>query len=150
MTEELHLSQHFRTSRERLFRAFVDPVELAVWFAPQGFHVLPESVTVQPHVGGRWGLTMASDADPDLQSVVDATIVEFEENALLVGSEEVHDFPGLADGTEVTLRLKFADDEAGTALTVTQGPFPADLVQQAAAGWAGSLTNLDHFVSPPS
>ncbi|WP_265446562.1 SRPBCC family protein [Flexivirga meconopsidis] len=150
MPEQLHVTHEFRTSRQRLFRAFVDPAELAAWFGPEGFHVPEDSVTVEPRQGGAWRLTMVADDNPELKSPVEATLTEFTADQTLVGTEQVTGFPGLEDGTAVTLRLEFADAPAGTQLSVTQGPFPDDMVEQAKAGWESSFGKLEKLVSPPS
>jgi uncharacterized protein YndB with AHSA1/START domain len=65
MTEaanELVITRVFDAPRELVYRAFVDPDELAQWFGPVGWSVPRDSVSVDPRVGGHQVFTMVNDA----------------------------------------------------------------------------------------
>lgn len=53
------------TPRELVYRAWLDPAQLAAWAGPQGFRTPHESIVVEPHPGGRYASVMVSEADGD-------------------------------------------------------------------------------------
>lgn len=143
---DLVLTRTFDAPRERVYRAFVDPDDLAQWFGPVGFSVPRDTVSVEPRVGGRQRLVMVSDEDPSFTSPVDATFTEVVEDEVLEGTEEVTGNPAV-EGSRFTLRLLFEDDPGGgTRLVLQQGPFTEEMVGQAHDGWMSSFTKLDDLV----
>ncbi len=46
------MARSYPIARERLFRAWTDPVELAKWWGPEGWRVVRCELDVRP--GGRW------------------------------------------------------------------------------------------------
>lgn len=145
-TQDLVITREFDAPRELVYRAFVDPDQLAAWFGPVGYSVPRDSVSVEPKVGGHYRFTMVSDQDPSQTSPVNATFSEVIENELLVGSEEWAGAPGLAEGETMTMtmRLEFSDlDNGRTRLVLTQGPYGPELEDMARQGWNSSFTKLD-------
>jgi uncharacterized protein YndB with AHSA1/START domain len=141
---ELVIEREFDAPRSLVYRAFLDPDELAGWFGPVGWSVPRETVDVDPRVGGHQRFTMVSDDDPSLRSAVDATFVELVENELLLGEERVAEMPGFPDGLVLRIRIEFHDAGAGrTRIVLRQGPYAADVEPQARAGWESSFTKLD-------
>jgi uncharacterized protein YndB with AHSA1/START domain len=149
-TQDLVITREFDAPRELVYRAFVDPDQLAAWFGPVGYSVPRDSVSVQAEVGGHYRFTMVSDADPSQTSPVNATFSEVIENELLIGSEEWAGAPGLAEGEtmKMTMRLEFHDLTDGrTRLVLTQGPYGPELEDMARAGWNSSFTKLDSLLA---
>ena len=144
-----HATRRFDHPVADVYRAFVDPQQLALWFGPLGFHVPAASVTVEPRVGGAWNLTMVSNDDPEWASPVESTLREIEENRVIVGTQIAHGIPGVEDGTVLSLTLEFAEDGDGTVLTITQGPFPEVMRDMNLAGWAQSFHKLDALLAAP-
>ena len=144
MTESnyLRMTRVFDAPRELVYRAFVDPDQLAQWFGPVGWSVPRDTVSVDPVVGGHQRFTMVNDADPAQRSVVDATFVEVIDNELLVGTENVVMGEGAAP-QQFTLRLEFYDEGAKTRLELTQGPYSPEWSASAQGGWGSSFTKLD-------
>jgi uncharacterized protein YndB with AHSA1/START domain len=148
--QDLVITREFDAPRELVYRAFVDPDQLAAWFGPVGYSVPRDSVSVQPEVGGHYRFTMVSDADPSQTSPVNATFSELVENELLIGSEEWAGAPGLAEGETMTMRmrLEFHDLADGrTKLVLRQGPYGPELEDMARAGWNSSFTKLDALLA---
>jgi len=148
--QDLVITREFDAPRELVYRAFVDPDQLAAWFGPVGYSVPRDSVSVQPEAGNNYRFTMVSDADPSQTSPVNATFSEVVENELLIGSEEWAGAPGLAEGETMTMsmRLEFHDLAGGrTKLVLRQGPYGPELEDMARAGWNSSFTKLDALLA---
>jgi uncharacterized protein YndB with AHSA1/START domain len=144
MTTELVITRIFDAPRAMVYRAFVDPDQLAQWFGPVGWSVPRDSVSVDARPGGHQRLTMVSDDDPSMTSPVNATFTEVIENELLVGEE-----PGQPQfgGATMHMRIEFHDEEGGrTRLVVRQGPYPEDIEGMAREGWNSSFTKLDKLI----
>jgi uncharacterized protein YndB with AHSA1/START domain len=138
---DLVISRVLAAPRPLVYRAFVDPAQLAQWFAPAGWSVPRDSVTVDARPGGVLALTMVNDDDPAQTSPVNATITELVENELLVGEERT------PDGTVLRLRIALSDVPGGTLLELRQGPYPASVRSGAEQGWSGTLDKLDALLS---
>ena len=89
-------------SRELVYRAFVDPDQLAQWFGPVGCSVPRDSIEIDARVGGHLRFVMTA---PDVRSPVDATFTEVVKNELLAGEMEAAGVPGVAGPLRVHLRL---------------------------------------------
>ena len=141
--EEIILSRVFDASPELVYRAFVDPDQLCLWFGPEGFSVPCESVQIDARPGGFQRFVLVDDADPAMRSRVDVTFAEVVENDLLAGHQEIEG----ESGTRVMLRLEFhreAHDK--TRLDLRQGPFPAERGQATRADWETSFARLDSLL----
>ena len=148
-TIDFELRRHFAAPVEEVYRAFIDPVQLAQWFGPLTFHVPLDTVEVDARPGGVYRLTMVGHAGLDMSSPVDARFVEVVENSLLVGEEATHGFPGLPDGTVMRSSYEFLPDGDGTLLVVRQTPHPTGLVEGATLGWTQSFGKLDALLATP-
>jgi uncharacterized protein YndB with AHSA1/START domain len=148
-TYEVSLSRYFDASPQMVYRAFTDPDQLAQWFGPITFHVPRSTVEVDARSDGHWKLVMVSNDNPEMASPVDATFSEVVENRLLVGYEISQGFPGVPDGTKLTLTVEFTPEGDGTLLQLTQGPFPEELRDMSAVGWGQSLHKLTALLETP-
>ncbi|GIG64147.1 SRPBCC family protein [Phytomonospora endophytica] len=135
-TDTLILTRTFNAPRELVYQAFTDADQIAQWFGPEGWSVPRDSITVAPHAGGEYKMTMVSDEDPSMSSPIDSTFIEVVENELMIGRE-------IFQGQEMTMKVEFADAEGGTRITITQGPFTPEMVEMTRAGWESSFTKLD-------
>lgn len=137
---DLVITRIFDAPRELVYRAFVDPDQLAEWFGPAGFSVPRDSVDIDARVGGHQRFTMVSDDDPNVVSPVNATFIEVIENELLVGAEDT------PDGT-LRLRLEFHDEGGKTRLVLRQGPFTEEFLEMVRVGWNSSFSKLDALLA---
>lgn len=138
---ELEITRYFDAPRELVYRAFVDPDQLARWFGPVGWSVPRETVDIDARPGGHQRFVMVSDADPAMRSPVDARFIEVVENGLLVGSGELQ-------GVEMRTRLEFHDEPDGrTRLVLRQGPYTMEMEGRAQEGWVTSFTKLDALLA---
>jgi uncharacterized protein YndB with AHSA1/START domain len=137
----LVITREFDAPRDLVYRAFVDPDQIAAWFGPVGWSVPRDTIDMDVRVGGHEKFVMVSDENPEHTSPVNGTFTEVIENELLVG-EEV-----LPDGSTLTARFEFTEKDGRTLLTLTQGPFDAAIEGQAREGWGSSFTKLDALLA---
>lgn len=149
-TFDVNISRYFAASPELVYRAFTDPEQLAQWFGPLMFTVPLASVDVDARAGGHWRMTMVGKDNPEWSSPVDATFTEVVENKLLVGYEITKDFPGLEDGTRMTLSIEFIPEGDGTRLEINQGPMPVEMREMSVVGWNQSFHKLDGLLATPA
>lgn len=143
------LTRHFDASPRDVFRAFVDPAQLTLWFGPLAYHVPLVTIDVDARTGGFWRMTMVNNDDPTMLSPIDSVLTEVEDGSLLAGYEIATGFPGVPDGTKLLLRLEFGAEEGGSRLTITQGPFPWDMQELSSVGWGLSLHKLTALLETP-
>jgi uncharacterized protein YndB with AHSA1/START domain len=146
-TRELVITRLFDAPRELVYRAFVDPNQLAKWFGPVGFSVPRDTIDVDARVGGTFRLVMVSDADPNVKSPVNATFTEVIENELLVGSEDWEGVPGVQGFTRMHMRIELHDEQGKTRLVLRQGPYTEAMEGDARVGWESSFTRLDALLA---
>jgi uncharacterized protein YndB with AHSA1/START domain len=146
-THEITITRFFDAPPELVYRAFVDPDQLCLWFGPVGFSVPCETVQIDARVGGFQRFVMVSDDDPSLRSPIDATFSEVIENELLVGHQDVQGIPGTEGTVRFRLRLEFHEEPGGrTRLELRQGPFTEQMGNDSKAGWESSFTKLDSLL----
>ena len=142
---ELVITRIFDAPRPMVYRAFVDPDQLAQWFGPIGWHVPRDSIEIEARAGGVERFTMVNDADPAQTSPVDARFTEVIENELIVGEEPTTMVPG---HDRMYIRIEFFDEDGGrTRLVLRQGPFPPEWTSGAREGWGSSFTKLDKLLA---
>lgn len=117
----------FPVSRERLFEAFADPAQLALWWGPHDFTNEFHEFDLRP--GGRWRFVMRGHDGTRYPQ--DKTFVEVERPAriALEHAQEGHNFRLTltlveeAGGTRLTWRMRFASPEELAAVEqhVTRG-----------------------------
>jgi uncharacterized protein YndB with AHSA1/START domain len=146
---ELLITRIFDAPRERVYRAFTDPDQIARWFGPAGWKVPRETVDIDARPGGYQRLVMVNAEDPSLTSPVDAELTEVVENEVLAGTQSVRHSPGLAgpSGT-LTLRVEFAgSSHHKTLLVIWQGPYTEEDEAMARQGWETSFGKLDELLA---
>lgn len=149
-TYEVSISRYFDASPELVYRAFTDPEQLGQWFGPLMFTVPIDTVDVDARAGGHWRMTMVSKDDPDMRSPIDTTFTEVVENRLLVGYEISKGFPGLEDGTRMTMSIEFIPEGDGTRLELRQSPMPVQMGERATIGWTQAFHKLDGLLATPA
>jgi len=144
---DIVIARQFDGRRSDVYRAFVDPDQIARWFGPVGFSVHRHTVSIDARVGGQQRFVMVCDTDAETTSAVHATYTEVVENEVLAGDEVVAGIPGFEGIERIHLRLEFHEVEGGTLLRLTQGPYREQLRGLAASGWESSFTKLDLLLS---
>jgi uncharacterized protein YndB with AHSA1/START domain len=137
---QVQIAHVFDAPPELVFEAFVDPDQVAQWWAPEGFEVPRESVDVDARVGGRIHFTMA-ESGGGAEYPVHFEIVELSRPQLLVMRSPAMPEVGIDEPT--LTRVELEPDGDGTRVTVTQGPHTDEMAANAEAGWRGSFEKLD-------
>jgi uncharacterized protein YndB with AHSA1/START domain len=142
---EVHITHVFDAPREAVFAAWTDPEQVAKWWAPDGFEVPPESVEIEPRVGGRFHLTLMESAGPG-RFPFRSEIVEISEPQLIVLKAEAIPEAGIED---TITRIAFEEDGGGTRMTLTSGPYTDEMRGNAEAGWLDLVANLERALATP-
>ncbi len=149
-TYDVTISRYFDAPPELVYKAFTDPQHLSQWFGPLMFHVPLDSISINPQIGGHWRMTMVGKDNPEWNSPVDSTFSEVIENRLLVGYEISKGFPGLEDGTRMTLSIELIPEGEGTRLELNQGPMAEEMRENATVGWSQAFYKLDALLATPA
>ena len=141
--EEVLITRVFDATRERVFRAWTVPEEIAAWYGPEHFDTPRERIHIDLRVGGRYELTMVQ-RDSGAEFAVGYEIVELVEPELIVLRSDPMPQMGMHDPT--ITRVEFHDHGAKTRMTLSDGPYPAGR-DHAEAGWTAAFDNLAALVA---
>ena len=145
--EEISVSRIFDAPRELVYRAFVDPDQLCLWFGPAGFSVPCETVQIDARTGGFQRFVLVSDADPGHHTPVDVALSEVVEDELLVAHADIGEIAGAGKTARIRLRLEFLDQSSGrTRLELRQDPSRHEICDDPEAAWESSFTRLDSLL----
>ncbi|WP_254533033.1 SRPBCC family protein [Natrinema gelatinilyticum] len=134
---QLTVRRTFNAPRERVWRAFTDPDELAQWFVPEGMEA--EVHALDPVPGGEMSVSWASE---EHQMDNEGTFEEVVENERIVTVEET------PQGVN-RVTYEFHDVDEGTEVVLTHELPDAQMVDGASEGWAGILNNLKEVLAEP-
>ena len=81
--QEVLITRIFEAPRERVFRAWTDPDQVAAWYGPEHMDAPRERIHIDPRVGGRWELTMVQRGG-DAEFAIGYEILELVEPELIV------------------------------------------------------------------
>lgn len=143
LAQEVLITRIFDAPRERVFKAWTDPDEVAEWYGPDQFDTPRERIHIDLRVGGRYALTMIQrDNGAEFPAVYE--IVELVEPELLVLRSEPMPEYGMPE--PIVTRVEFHDHGAKTRMTLSDGPYPNNR-GQAEAGWSAAFDKLERFVA---
>lgn len=150
-TKEFGVTRIIDAPRERVFKAWTDPDELAEWWGPAGFSTPRSSVSIDARAGGKWTATMKSNGDDGLEIPFYGVYKEFESPAFLSFTliDENHPEFDPADpenGTEL-IKVVFNDQGEKTEIVFRQiGYLPDDRIEPSRQGWMSFFDCLaDHL-----
>jgi uncharacterized protein YndB with AHSA1/START domain len=138
----LRQSRTFRASRERIFRAFTDPEQLAKWWGPKGFTV--PQCTLEAHQGGTWRTVMRSPEGQD--HIVSGVYREITppERLVFTWAWETEG----ERGHETVVTIELLEVSGGTRLDLTHEVFETeDGRNQHRDGWGGCLDSLEQALA---
>ncbi len=98
----------------RVFAAFADPEQLAIWWGPEGF--TNEVGVFEFHVGGRFEITMINENDRRFENTKRFIEIVAPERVVFEHLEPVHHFlmthmfEAVGDQTQLTWLMQFAGD----------------------------------------
>jgi uncharacterized protein YndB with AHSA1/START domain len=137
--KEVLITRIFDAPRERVFRAWTDPDEVAAWYGPEQFDVPRDRIHIDLRVGGRYELTMVR-RDGGGEFPIGYEIIELVEPELLVLRSDPMPEAGMHEPTVV--RVELHDHGAKTRMTMTDGPLPPEGRAPAEAGYNAAFDKL--------
>lgn len=140
---EVRVSRVFQAPREVVFRAWIDPDQVAAWWAPEGCEVPRETVEIDARAGGRIQFSMVESGGGGVFRV-QFEIAQMSAPELLVLVSEPEPEIGLPN--RMLTRVVFEIHGDGTRVTISQGPHTDEMEGQAEVGWRESLDKLERLV----
>lgn len=132
------ITRVFDAPRERVFRAWTDPDQLAAWFGPAHVETPRERVHIELRVGGRYELTMLMPGGGEFS--IGYEIVELVEPELIALRSDP--MPEMGMPESALLRVELHDHGTRTRMTLTDGPYPSHGRRGAEAGWSAACDTL--------
>ena len=137
------LHRVIKTSPEKLFKAFTDPIAHATWLPPYGFVCTIQEMDFK--VGGKFKMTFINFSTGSSHSF-GGTYLEIKPNEYIKYSDSFDD-PNLPGEIITTVWLKQV--MCGTELNVLQEGIPAAIpAEMCYLGWQESLEKLMKLVEP--
>jgi uncharacterized protein YndB with AHSA1/START domain len=133
------ITRIFEAPRERVFRAWTNPDDVAEWYGPEHFDTPRDKIRIDLEVGGRYELTMVRRED-GAEHPVGYEILEIVEPELLVLRSDP--LPEVGMPEPVVLRVEFQDHGEKTRMTLSDGPYPVEARGHAEAGWTAAFDKL--------
>jgi uncharacterized protein YndB with AHSA1/START domain len=137
--QEVLITRIFNAPRERVFKAWTDPDEVAAWYGPDHMNIPHKKIRIDLRVGGRWELTMVQPGG-DAEFAIGYEILELVEPELIVLRSDPMPEAGMHEPTVV--RVEFDDHGAKTRMTLSDGPLPAEGRGRAEAGYNAAFDKL--------
>jgi len=141
---EVLITRIFEAPRERVFRAWTDPDEVAAWYGPDQWDAPRERIRIDARVGGRWELTMVRP-DGGGEFAIGYEILEIVAPELLVMRSDPMPEMGMDEPTVV--RVELHDHGPKTRMTLSDSPLPAAGRGPAEAGWNAAADKLAKLVA---
>lgn len=142
----IDIHRHLNAPRDRVYRAFTDPDELAAWFGPFASWVVPGTVSIDARVGGHRRLAMETYSG-SMSWAVDTTYTDVVENQRLVGYETVTGFPAFEGVDPFSVSIEFFDENGGTRVELRAGPCPREAEATSRDFWMQSFSKLDSLLA---
>ena len=143
--QEVLITRIFEAPRERVFRAWTNPDEVAAWYGPEHMEAPRERIRIDLRVGGRWELTMVERGGGGGEFSIGYDILELVEPELIVLRSDPMPEVGMHEPTVV--RVEFHDHGAKTRMTLSDGPYPPEGRGGAEAGWSAAFDKLAALVA---
>jgi uncharacterized protein YndB with AHSA1/START domain len=137
--QQVLITRIFDSPRERVFRAWTDPAEVAAWYGPEHMEAPRERIHIDLRVGGRYELTMVQPGG-SAEFSIGYEIVELVEPELIVLRSDPMPEVGMHEPTIV--RVEFHDHGDKTRMTLSDGPYPPEGRGHAEAGYNAAFDKL--------
>ena len=141
--QQVLITRIFDAPRERVFKAWTDPDQVAAWYGPEHSDTPRERIRIDLRVGGRYELTMVR-RDGGGEFAIGYEIVELVEPELVVLRSDPMPQGGMHQST--IMRVEFVDHGAKTRMTLSDGPYPQGR-GHAEAGWNAAFDKLAALVA---
>src|SRR6185295_4962002 len=139
----LRVERDFAASRERVFRAWIDPSAARVWYAPPAA-VWTEPLVLQARPGGRFRFAVSVAGKI---YTIHGTYHDIRRPDRLVFTWEWQDDPDRGDSGNSLVTLELNGQGKKTELVLTQTGFPSESSRQAhRARWEDCLETIARLV----
>jgi uncharacterized protein YndB with AHSA1/START domain len=136
-TNRVKLHRVFKTTPEKVYKAFLDPAAMCKWLPPNGFTGTVDHV--DPRVGGTYKMSFTNFGSGASHSF-GGEYLELVENEKIVNTDRFDD-PNMPGEMVTTVEIKKVS--VGTEINVTQEGIPAMIpVEACYLGWQESLNLL--------
>jgi uncharacterized protein YndB with AHSA1/START domain len=142
--QDVLITRIFEAPRERVFRAWTDPDQVATWFGPEHMETPRDRIHIDLRVGGRYELTMVKPGG-GAEFAIGYDIVELVEPELIVLRSDPMPEMGMHEPTVV--RVEFHDHGPKTRMTLSDSPHPPEGRGHAESGWNAALEKLAALVA---
>jgi len=139
----LRVARTFAAPREKVFRAWVDPAAVRVWFAPPGAG-WTEPLELDARTGGRyrWTVTVGQKV-----YTIYGTYREVKPPERLVFSWEWQNDPDRGESGDSLITVEFHDQGGRTEVVLTQTGFPSEASREDhRTGWDECLASIAKLV----
>jgi uncharacterized protein YndB with AHSA1/START domain len=140
--QQVLITRIFDAPRERVFKAWTDPDEVAAWYGPEQFDTPRDRIHINLRVGGRYELTMVQRGG-GAEFAVGYDILELVEPELIVLRSDP--MPEMGMHKPTVTRVELQDLGGRTRMTLTDGPYPES--GHAEAGWNAAFGKLAALVA---
>ena len=140
---EFTLNRVLQAPRSLVFRAFVDPERMKLWWAPHGFSML--SCALDLREGGAWRMRIRSEETGAVQTEVGSYREIRAPERLVFTHAWVRPNGTLTPTTVVT--VTFTEQDGRTEVSFTQADFHSDeFCRSHEVGWTSSFSQLSERV----
>jgi len=149
VTYQLNISRIFGMPPPAVYRAFVEPRLLAVWFPRSGWSMPPQQAEIDPRPGGRLQYVLVSTHEPIGHAVRSAVFSDAQEDRLLAWTWESSS-GGTAGGAAPahTVEVEFLPEPHGTTrLELREWPFSEAAEIDARECWNCAFGRLDRALA---
>ncbi|MDJ0928650.1 MAG: SRPBCC domain-containing protein [Gammaproteobacteria bacterium] len=137
----LRIRRVFNATRERIFRALIDPAELSQWFGPQEVETRDVKVDLRP--GGLYSLVM-HEADGTVYPLAGEYRLVEPPGRLMMTWVWGH---GVLEGVETLVTFELREVRDGTELTLTHEQLPTITAREKHGdGWSSCYDKLAEFL----
>ncbi len=139
---EFTLNRVLQAPRALVFRAFIEPERMKLWWAPRGFRML--SCALDLREGGAWRMRIQSDETGAIQTEVGTYREISEPDRLVFTHSWVRSNGTLTPTTLVT--VTFTEHDGCTEVAFTQSDFHSpEFCRSHEEGWSQSLEQLTDY-----
>ena len=142
--QEVLVTRIFEAPRDRVFRAWTEPDEVAAWFGPEHMDTPRERIHIDLRVGGRYELTMVRRGGGGEFSI-GYDILELVKPELIVLRSDP--MPAMGMHRPTVVRVEFHDHGAKTRMTLSDSPLPPEGRDRAESGWNAAFDKLGAVVA---
>ena len=145
---QLDISRIFGRTPPAVYRAFVEPSLLAVWFPRTGWSMPPQQAEIDPRPGGRLRYVLVSTHEPVGHVVRSAVFSDVQEDRLLAWTREPSGATAGEAAPAHTVRVEFFPEPHGTTrLELREEPFSEAAEIDARECWNCAFGRLDRVLA---